>query len=346
MKRVIIHTGFPKTGTTSIQAFCQQHYDALLAEGIEFPVLDRSEMKNRLGVSHLPFLIALMKSPPPNFAMDAAVSKKLVDRMFVDFRASDTPTMLLSHESISQRQDLNFEKLKALTEGLEVEVVTFIRVYDKWLESRYAQSVRDSRTETKPFRDSGIANLGTTRQLGKLRAMKAGTGAMMRVLSYDRLKSSGVLEAFLAEIGVANPALIDAAAKHIPFNVARAPALVMFMAYAAIGAGDAVLAKTIALAAPHASGTLPFADRDFRFVPKSAIVQSRAMYIADIPALRREFGVDLDDVPPLDPASLDYETSLTRAEFDEILAHLRPRLSPADAERIAGAYEKAAPTFE
>lgn len=345
MKRVIIHVGFPKTGTTTIQNFCNRHRDSLRANGVDYPALWVAGSSEKPRASHPALVNGLLLQPPPRLALEQARSIALVDQTFADFADNEATTLFLSHETLSQRKDLDFARLRAWLSDYPVTLVAFLRTFDEWLESMFQQRLLHFNAPARPFMETHLSRSAAMNYLGQLRGLREGLpDAAFQVLSFDRYRRGGLIERMLEVIGADTPALKEAAARSARANVSRAVAEVMFGAYLSAATDDSTVAKQVdqGFAQVRAAGqAIPYADERFRFVPAAFKQQARERYRDDLPALHREFAADVDDPGPVDPADPSYRTHLEPGEYDALLAAVRPFIRPDLAERAAHAYPAA-----
>lgn len=121
MKKLIIHIGFAKTGSTSIQRFLASNRKLLLQKGVLYPL----ESDGRDDSYFLYDLLYCGKFKE--------AQQKLADYF------QESNTVLLSSEFFPNCVD----GFSAITEGVdEVKIICFVRRQDLWLESSYQQSVK------------------------------------------------------------------------------------------------------------------------------------------------------------------------------------------------------------
>lgn len=122
MRRLYVHIGNHRTGTTSIQEFMYAHREALWDRGILYPNATRR---------HLGLIDGIFEKG--NAAKIAAdLEQKAASR--------DCHTIVMSDEDVCKRGDLR--PLAALGERFEVRPVFFLRRQDLWLESWFSQNVK------------------------------------------------------------------------------------------------------------------------------------------------------------------------------------------------------------
>ncbi len=137
-KKLILHIGIHKTGTTAIQQFLSANRELLGAQGIFYPQL-KCEWNN-----HNPLAWHLMDSRyvPPNARYYKRYSasehwKTLFDA--VSNRSYDT--VLLSGEDFSLAQDPT--RLADLCKNFDTRIIVYLRRQDQLIQSVYNQDVKD-----------------------------------------------------------------------------------------------------------------------------------------------------------------------------------------------------------
>ena len=122
MRKLYVHIGNHRTGTTSIQQFMYANREALWERGVLFP----NATRRHLGI------------------MDGVFEKGNAAKIAEDLeRKADqrgAHTVVLSEEDVCKRRDLS--PLAALGERFEVRPVFFLRRQDLWLESWFSQNVK------------------------------------------------------------------------------------------------------------------------------------------------------------------------------------------------------------
>lgn len=125
MRKLFLHVGVHRTGTTSTQRFMRENFDTLLRKGLLYP----------FGVKRHDRLILRI--------LDGSLK---VEDLALDLekRAGSHPhpvhSVVLSDEDISLIRDFNL--FAPLKERFEVKVVVSMRRQDLWLESWYLQNIK------------------------------------------------------------------------------------------------------------------------------------------------------------------------------------------------------------
>lgn len=119
-RKVIIHAGVHRTGTTSLQMFLSENRPTLGARDIAYP---------GTGVSHQDLVWSLKRG-------ESGIEE--VDTLVVE--AENAGTVVLSGEDFSTLTDLDW--LPALADRHEIHAVFYLRRQDHWLMSWYNQHVK------------------------------------------------------------------------------------------------------------------------------------------------------------------------------------------------------------
>ena len=139
-KKLVLHIGMHKTGSTSIQRFLSRNRPALRLGGVLYPstkgVDGRRESKHNsifTAISHEADYGAPHPELGPSAELIAAVAEQI--------EQSRAHTAILSAEGFSGEKPDFAAAFKPLAERFEVRVVVFLRRPDIWLESFYRQMV-------------------------------------------------------------------------------------------------------------------------------------------------------------------------------------------------------------
>lgn len=143
MKKLFLHIGFYKTGSTSLQKNLAQNSSALAAQGICYPFVPRSPFNQRW--QHAPLAAAM-----PGRKLDwlLAGKGKSLDRayraMFEHFEASGCGTLVLSSEGFcDQTMDENgLRWLQDKFSDFDITVIAYIRRQDAYFLSTYQELIK------------------------------------------------------------------------------------------------------------------------------------------------------------------------------------------------------------
>ena len=130
--RFIIHAGMEKTGTTSLQKFLYDNRDALLKElGVLYPLSYIS------GRAHYFYSSSYLRDFKKHFSTPDI--RQVIDGLSLEIEKKEPEIVLISCEYMFQNlySDLKIllEMLKRKFKSTEVDLVTYIRRQDDWIES-------------------------------------------------------------------------------------------------------------------------------------------------------------------------------------------------------------------
>lgn len=136
-RRIVVHIGYPKTGTMSIQAFLSGARRELRKQGILYPA---PRFPPKAAQHNLAW--SLLDDPPARFRRDSLT----FDAIASQFARADADVMVLSSEDFVQKVDQSklaraVEELAEET-GASVDVIAFIRAQHAYVNSLYGQRVK------------------------------------------------------------------------------------------------------------------------------------------------------------------------------------------------------------
>lgn len=159
-KRLIIHVGLPRTGTTTIQNFLSQNAEALREQGIWYPRFDAARYVETTGpaddlraqsiISNLSSGIyhevlamaigqAAKNAQRNGFHVDIKIWHDFLDNL----AASDCHTAIISFEGFSSNPvGHNLESLREALSRFRFEGIVYHRRYDSWTKSLFEQNIR------------------------------------------------------------------------------------------------------------------------------------------------------------------------------------------------------------
>lgn len=157
MKRIILHIGTEKTGTSTTQSFFHKNANKLRDHGILYPktlygadapshiglAVYAKERKNGVGDMHGKVGISDVSEIAP-------FREVLKAKLYAEANAHDFNVMVLSSEHLTSRLTLPLEldRLKTLLEPLgRVEIVLYLRPQEELLASSYSTNVRLGSTD-------------------------------------------------------------------------------------------------------------------------------------------------------------------------------------------------------
>jgi hypothetical protein len=144
-QKLFIHIGMPKTGTTGLQFFMHRNRQALLKQGVYYPITMREPLPTAtqhryvneyLRRSERQGPAAVKEFPNPIRVLPHEITRK------------GAPVNVISEELFSFDPTETAAFLAGLKDKLDCRVVIFVRRQDTWSESMYAQSVRGGYRET------------------------------------------------------------------------------------------------------------------------------------------------------------------------------------------------------
>ena len=120
-RRIILHVGSPKCGSTFLQRVMHKNADTLLAHGIRYP--------------------APPEAHPGNAGDLKTIDRDRYEAMFAD----DVHTVVLSHEDLySKARTADALVGLAQPEGTEIQVVAFLRPFSDFLFGDYSQLMKQN----------------------------------------------------------------------------------------------------------------------------------------------------------------------------------------------------------
>lgn len=128
MRKLLIHIGTPKTGSTAIQRYARDRRRYLASKGVDFLLRGRRGSYNDLAV-HL-----------------RGGDRRAADRVGAEIRrliaASPAGTLVLSSEMFTGVDPALLRKVLALQEPFEMRILGYFRRQDRYLESAWKQKMK------------------------------------------------------------------------------------------------------------------------------------------------------------------------------------------------------------
>lgn len=202
-KRLILHVGQTKAGSTAIQNYLEDQRSRLLEHGFLFPVagfLRTEPLAPTRTPGHMGLMHALQKNPlaPP----------EPIAVLEAEMAASTFQTLVLSSESLFHDQpEAAIARLGTYFADFDITVVAVLRRQDHWLASRYLEEVLSGFRQTtltpadfaeKKFRDGA---LDYAERL--VRIATAVQAQAVRAMDYDHaVAGAGLIPAFLDMAGL------------------------------------------------------------------------------------------------------------------------------------------------
>jgi hypothetical protein len=140
--KVILHIGWHKTGTSSLQTFLSKNRTMLLEHhGILYP--------DTGFISHAHHKLAWSLQDPLISQWAKKISfrtpaEEIFTLLFTECRNKNAETVLLSSEEFSLTEKYNIKRLESIIAPHQITIVAYIRRQDKYLESLYNQLIKTS----------------------------------------------------------------------------------------------------------------------------------------------------------------------------------------------------------
>ncbi len=152
-KRLILHIGMHKTGTSSVQRYFSRNRAILRRMGVCYPKSIGADGERQ--PKHAALFDAI--SHEADFGTEHPVlgsASRQIDRVATEIEASQCDVGVLSAEGLSGERPVFASAMAELAVRFETRVVVFVRRQDHWVESFYKQMVisREVR-ETRSFHE-------------------------------------------------------------------------------------------------------------------------------------------------------------------------------------------------
>ena len=223
--RLVLHVGFPKTGTSSIQAYCTQNQEALKAQGTLYAKTGRvlwfKERERHVGLA--------MAFRPPHMAptglmrsyglVRARARRRFTQKFLRDLdreiaRSPGVHTVILSDEALGGFPDRAIPQLlhDEMTQRFDqVSVLCMVRDPVGYLTSNYAQEVKMGGTRLWPeFLQAMLAHNFFLDKIQGWQEIFGAENVLVRVLKQDAVADFGEaldLPGGLRDVARANPSL-------------------------------------------------------------------------------------------------------------------------------------------
>lgn len=202
-KRIIIHIGMPKTGSSAIQAFLSRNVDALASLGVSYP-FPETDLVMDVGACSGNLIHVIQQRATVDRFLGNVVERvdayldPLIDEAISNSR---TETVLLSGEFLGVHvTPARIDALEKLSRRHEVRVIAFVRdIYD-WHLSTWKQRVK-ANGEIRDFREHALAAAHGGEGVLRRLPMILESGLDCRLLNYDRHRRD-LIPVFLRAIGI------------------------------------------------------------------------------------------------------------------------------------------------
>jgi hypothetical protein len=139
-RRLWLHLGLSKTGSSFIQTVLHAHRDVLLGQGYLYP------QTGIFGGAHKLLAVPFLSDERKTFADVTPHLKNDPDQLFLrleqEFRQSGAEKVVLSSEYFAEAEDLSRLKEALGRLALPVTIVVYLRRQDRWIEAGYNQAVK------------------------------------------------------------------------------------------------------------------------------------------------------------------------------------------------------------
>jgi len=189
MKRVFLHIGFGKTGTTSIQTALYYYRAALYQQLIWYPMVNLVGGHHSLcmlGVDHLPTRV-----------------HETWRQLFQQFRSIGQRSLVISSENCSFLRNSAIQQIHALAADLPTSIVLYVRPQAELIESAYKQRLRmgqDTNGDIREFFAKHKASFNFERIVGKW-SMEFGDDAIIARVHDSQSKDYNAVTDFSEVIG-------------------------------------------------------------------------------------------------------------------------------------------------
>lgn len=264
-RRLILHLGLSKTGTTSIQGFLRQNPDPLAAAGIVYPRLaatipdhpsfQSSELRPRLDdeINHV--ALAHEISERRGNPGDASDRTPLWSAAFRQIEDSGAHTAIVSYENFSARPGrYHFADIESELRGFDVTGIIYLRLQENWALSLYGQKVRGAGRFTKTFTEF-IPALGARLIYSRVLDRIKNNFPLdhLIVANFDQAARSGLLEDFLDRTQLPRDRLISAGEQTLRNISVSHGAMLFLLKCNQSGLSDAAFLQVRGALSAHAS---------------------------------------------------------------------------------------------
>ncbi len=138
MRKIILHIGSPKTGTTSIQKFLHLNYETLAElDRTIYPMTGRKDSDNIIRYSHNLLLPSITAHKGNTQALLASINKEAIEQKQIIISAE-----LFFSKLFRPAVQRSLKTIKNTFRSDEVKILIYLRRWDLYLESVYNQAVK------------------------------------------------------------------------------------------------------------------------------------------------------------------------------------------------------------
>lgn len=203
-KKLFLHIGFNKTGSTTIQRTLAENSEALLKRGVFYPNNIDASYQQRW--QHVPLAAAV---PDCNLHWLLPKKRKTLHRAFEELKeaivAHAFDTLVLSSEGFGET-NMGVEKLTWLKEqfvNFDIFIVAYIRRQDEYFLSTYQEAIKAGRSRRFNFSDfSSLHQLHFGRRLSAWREVFGHDHVLVRPFSRQHWLGGDLVQDFLATANI------------------------------------------------------------------------------------------------------------------------------------------------
>lgn len=204
-KRIIIHIGTHKTGTTTLQSVLHQLRPVLLERGVLYPRTDRDHSERRGPPKQAELAQLIRTAEPPVLAQ---ARQRLVD----EFEASGAHSLVISAEGLSGPSPAAANFFAPLSTRYRLEVICYLRRQDLFVESLFNQiTKRSDRMESRDIVQF-VNDARTQERLDYNAMLRNWRKLPAHITAVDfakAVRSPGLVPSFLQALGVADVTVPD-----------------------------------------------------------------------------------------------------------------------------------------
>ncbi len=204
-KKLVVHIGLFKTGTTSVQYFLNSNMYHLFEQGFYYPATGRHP---RAHVQHTLISDAFMKVPSSrgDFAFANGVNSKIVtDMVLHEMDIANRQTNIISSESLCLLDQAGVERFGEVFHDYDIRPIVYLRNMVDLADASYQTQVMSNAAPKSPkVEDSGFFSWPTALDIfGRCKrwASISGTGKII-TRDYEQSKSPGIVHDFCQVVGI------------------------------------------------------------------------------------------------------------------------------------------------
>lgn len=195
-RRLLLHIGFPKTGSSAIQAWLARRAPELERHGIAYRNFHDDDAEDKIGSGNGKMLFGLFRADAPAFT---TLSRKFEQDFIPDYFAG-FDTAIVSHEGLAGASEsrLNWFREYCARQRIAVSALGYCRTIYDHCHSMYQQEVK---RHGATGRFSDYAATYDNPQCGYLWTWRAVLGGALNARIYDAAKNDLIAD-FLRQFGI------------------------------------------------------------------------------------------------------------------------------------------------